>query len=243
MIVDITVGEKGGCGKTVVTALRGQYYVERGAKIMGIDTDPSNPGFSAFTGLPVQILPICAPGTNKIIPRQFDELVNRTDDPDAEYMVIDVGTSNVLALLDYLASNDTIGLLQSLGHTVRFHCVIRGASDLKETLEQFASLCEEFPSPEKVVWLNPNIGPIEHEGKNFEQLSVYKTYLRQIHSIIRIPNLDASTFGGDFSRLLTRRETFANALDKTNTGWSVVERHRLGRIWADLKAQMKDRNL
>lgn len=240
---DITITEKGGVGKSVVTALRAQHYLQRGSTMIGLDTDPSNPGFSSFGGLPVEIVPICEPGSNKIVPRMFDELITLTESTDADYVVIDTGTSNVLALLDYFSVNDTLGLLGEMGHRVRFHAVIRGASDLKETLVQFANLCQQFPSPEKVVWLNQQFGPIKHEGKSFEELQAYKTYADQVHAIIKIPHLDPSTFGEDMTRLLMRRETFAEALAKENTAWSIVQRHRLGRMWKDLDEQMTTANL
>ncbi|GAB3446319.1 nucleotide-binding protein [Insolitispirillum peregrinum] len=243
MIFDITITEKGGVGKTVVTALRAQHYLERGSRIIGVDTDPSNPGFSTYTGLPVQILPICEEGSNKIIPRKFDELVSMSETADADYMVVDVGTSNMLGLLDYFTENGTIELLGELGHEVRFHCVIRGASDLKETLGQFAALCEAWPEVPKVVWLNSQIGPIQYEGKSFEDLPVYSRYIGQIHGIIKIPFLDQTTFGADFARLLTRRETFAQALDLQASTWPIVERHRLKKIWKDLNDQMKQARL
>lgn len=244
MIFDITVTEKGGVGKSVVTALRAEYYILNGAKTMGVDTDPSNHGFASYDGLTASHLEICLPGTNRIIPRKFDELVSYTEDPDLDYLVVDTGTSNVMALLDYLRMNETFGLLNDLGHRVRIHSVIRGASDLKDTTEQFASLCATFPDAEKVVWLNPNLGPIQAEnGREFEQMPIYERFAAQVHAIIKIPDLDQSTFGQDFTRLLTRRETFARALEPENAAWTVVQRHRLKRIWADLIAQMRAGNL
>lgn len=243
MIIDITITEKGGVGKTVMTALRAQHYLDRGSRIMGIDTDPANPGFSSYNGLPVQILPICQEGTNKIIPRKFDELVNLSENADVDYMVIDVGTANVFSVLDYFSENDTLGLFAEMGHEVRLHCVIRGSSDLSETVGQFMNICEHFPDPRKVVWLNSQLGPIERDGQTFEQMAAFKRHVDQIHAIIKIPLLDPTTFGADFSRLLTRRETFAQALAPDNTAWPIVQRHRLKRIWKDLNEQMTEARL
>ena len=87
-----------------------------------------------------------------------------------------------------------------------------------------------------VVWLNPYWGPIEHEGKSFEQLKAYTTYKERISAIIKIPLWKAETFGRDMSDMLQERLTFADAI--ASSANTIMTRQRLTIAQKQLYEQM-----
>ena len=95
----------------------------------------------------------------------------------------------------------------------------------------------QFPDgAEFVVWLNPYWGPIEHEGKRFEQMKAYVTHKARVSAIVPIPALKEETYGRDFSEMLQERRTFDEALaDSTLT---IMTRQRLKIVKSQLFAQL-----
>ena len=106
------------------------------------------------------------------------------------------------------------------------HTVITGSQALLDTVNGFALLASQFPAEASfIVWLNPYWGPIEHEGRNFEQLKAYTTYKERISAIIKIPIWKAETFGRDISDMLQDRLTFDEAIANPNR--TIMTRQRL----------------
>ena len=61
-----------------------------------------------------------------------------------------------------------------MGHELVIHTVVTGGQALLDTVNGFAQLVSQFPEEALfIVWLNPYWGPIEHEGKRFEQMKAY----------------------------------------------------------------------
>ncbi len=87
-----------------------------------------------------------------------------------------------------------------------------------------------------VVWLNPYWGPIEHEGKGFEQMKAYTANKSRVSALIRIPALKAETYGRDFSDLLQARLTFDEALAMESL--MIMTRQRLKIVRTQVFAQL-----
>ena len=65
-----------------------------------------------------------------------------------------------------------------------------GSQALPDTLNGFAQLVTQDPDEcQFVVWLNPYWGPVESEGKTFEQMKVYQANKNRVSAIIHIPAL------------------------------------------------------
>lgn len=89
-----------------------------------------------------------------------------------------------------------------------------------------------------VVWLNPYWGPIEHEGKGFEQLKAYTTNKGRVSAIIQIPALKEETYGRDFAEMLQDRRTFDEAL--ADSALTIMTRQRLKIVKTQLFAQLEN---
>jgi hypothetical protein len=106
------------------------------------------------------------------------------------------------------------------------HTVITGSQALLDTVSGFAQLANQFPREALfAVWLNPYWGPIEHEGKGFEQLKAYRENKDRISAILQIPVLKEETYGRDLSAMLEGRLTFDEAL--ATGSLTIMTRQRL----------------
>lgn len=214
---------KGGVGKSFVASTIAQYLVNHGSKPLCIDTDPINATFAGYASLDVKRLEILE--NNEINSRKFDtlvELIARAEEP----VIIDNGASSFSQLSNYLISSDVANLVLSMSHELVLHTVVTGGQALRDTLIGLDSLCTQFPEGVPiVVWLNPYWGPIEAEGKSFEQMRAYKEHKARIAAVVKIPDLKEETFGRDLSELLQERKTFKEGLD--DGALTIMTRQRL----------------
>lgn len=221
---------KGGVGKSMIAAVLAQYKAEKGVNTLCVDTDPVNATFEGYSALNVRRLDIME--GDEINTRNFDALVEMIASHEGD-AIIDNGASSFVPLSHYLISNQVPGLFAEMGHQVIVHTVITGGQALPDTLNGFAQLVTQYPTEcQFVVWLNPYWGPIEAEGKSFEQMKVYQANKNRVAALIHIPPLKAETHGRDFSEIQQARETFAQALD--NKAYSIMMRQRLKLVRQEL---------
>ena len=208
--VHIILQGKGGVGKSVVAALLSQSLASKGAAPENIDTDPVNASFSGYKGLAVHHLKIME--DDEINPRSFDTLVEMIAAANGD-VIIDNGASSFVPLSHFLISNQVPALLAEMDRQLVVHTVITGSQALLDTVSGFAQLASQFPDEALfVVWLNPYWGPIEHEGKSFEQMKAYLTNKARVSAIVRLPALKEETYGRDLTDMLKERLTFDEAL-------------------------------
>lgn len=215
---------KGGVGKSLISAVLAQYKGSKGQAPLCVDTDPVNATFTGYKGLNVRKLEIME--GDEINTRAFDALVELVAENDADDVIIDNGASSFVPLSHYLISNEVPALLEALGHELVVHTVITGGQALDDTINGFRALASQFPTPSTiVVWLNQYWGPIEHEGKGFEQLKAYKDHKDRVAAVVTIPKLKEETYGRDISDMLQARQTFDEAL--ATDSLTIMTRQRL----------------
>ena len=225
---------KGGVGKSFISSALAQYKTAKGHTPLCIDTDPVNATFHGYQALNVKKLDIL--DGDEINSRNFDHLVELTANSE-EDVIIDNGASSFVPLSHYLISNDVPALLKELGHELVVHTVITGGQALLDTVSGFAQLARQFPEPSLfAVWLNPYWGPIEHEGRGFEQLKAYKENKERVSAILALPQLKEETYGRDISDMLQERLTFDEALAKESL--TIMTRQRLKIFRTKLFEQM-----
>ena len=214
---------KGGVGKSMIATVIAQYKASKGQTPLCIDTDPVNRTFHGFKGLNVRALEIME--NDEIKSRNFDTLVELIA-PSKHDVVIDNGASSFVPLTHYLISNQVPALFKEMGHQLVVHTVITGSQALLDTVSGFAQLASQFPDEALfVVWLNPFWGPIEHEGKSFEQMKAYTANKSRVSAIIKIPALKEDTYGRDLSDMLQDRLTFNEA--QSQPSLTIMTRQRL----------------
>lgn len=214
---------KGGVGKSVIAALIAQYKKSKGETPLCIDTDPVNSTFQGYQSLDVRRLDIM--DGDEINPRNFDLLVEWVADSKDD-IVIDNGAASFVPLSHYLVSNEVPALLSDMGHELVVHSVITGSQALLDTVHGFAQVVDQFPDPTSfVVWLNPYWGPVEHEGKPFQEMKAYTSNKKRVSAIVELPPMKEATFGRDVADMLQDRMTFEEALN--TEGLTIMTRQRL----------------
>jgi hypothetical protein len=221
--VHLVLQGKGGVGKSMISAVIAQYKASKGQSPLCIDTDPVNASFESYKSLNVKHLNILQ--DDEINSRTFDTLIEMIA-ASKDDVIIDNGASSFVPLTHYLISNEVPALLREMGHEVVLHTVIAGSSSLLDTVNGFSQLASQFPAESLfVVWLNPFLGPIELQGKRFEQMKAYTNNKERVTAIIDLPRLKEETYGRDFSEMLENRKTFAEALEDESL--TIMTRQRL----------------
>lgn len=225
--IHMSLQGKGGVGKSFTSTMTAQCNESRGTPTKNIDTDPQNATFHAFTALNVQHVNLIE--NKEINTRKFDELIEiiATLEQDA---VIDTGSNSFFQLTNYLISNQVPQLIKDMGHELIIHTPVTGGQAMLETLSGFSQLAQQLPEEAKlVVWLNPFWGPIEHDGKTFEQMKAYRDNKDRVTAIIQVPDVKAETYGKDVSDMLKANKTFAEALDDASLPIMVRQRLKIVR--------------
>jgi hypothetical protein len=226
---------KGGVGKSMVASVIAQYLTTPEGLPLCIDTDPVNATFTGYEALDVKRLNIME--GKKIDPRKFDTMIEMVAEENRD-IVIDNGASTFVPLSNYLITNQVPALLQEMGHEIVVHTVITGGQALLDTISGFSQLLGQYPEEcQFVAWLNPYWGPIEHEGKKFEQMKAYTTNKGRLTAIIEVPTLEDDA-RVDFSEMLQARRTFEEVLNSKEV--SIMSRQRLKIAKRDLFAQMEN---
>lgn len=225
---------KGGVGKSMIAAMIAQYQVKNGKKPLCIDIDPVNATFEGYKALNVRCLTTLE--GDEINTRNFDALIEMISVTKSD-VIIDNGASSFVPLSHYLLNTQVPSLLQGMGHELLIHTIITGGQALLDTTNGFAHLASQFSTECRfVVWLNPYWGPIEHEGKGFEQMKSYTDNKSFISALIKIPTFKAETYGRDFADMLQARLTFDEALAMKSL--TIMTRQRLKIIQTQLFAQL-----
>ena len=232
--IHIILQGKGGVGKSFIASTLAQYKESQAHKPLCIDTDPVNATFYGYKGLDVKQLKIME--ADEINPRSFDALVEMIASATND-VIIDNGASSFVPLSHFLISNQVPALLAEMGHELVVHTVITGGQALIDTVSGFSQIVSQFPSEALfVVWLNPYWGPIEHDGKSFEQMKAYTANKGRVSAIIQIPALKKETYGRDLSEMLQERLTFDEALALSSL--TIMTRQRLKIIKGQLFGQL-----
>jgi hypothetical protein len=232
--VHIILQGKGGVGKSVSAAILAQYSTEKGNDPTCIDTDPVNATFHGYKALNVKRLQIME--ADEINPRSFDTLVEMIAEAKGD-VIIDNGASSFVPLSHFLISNQVPALLADMGHELVVHTVVTGGQALLDTVSGFNQLVSQFPGEALfVVWLNPFWGPIEHEGKGFEQMKAYTTNKARVSALIQLPALKKETYGRDLGDMLQERLTFNEAIAQESL--TIMTRQRLKIIKGQIYSQL-----
>ena len=211
--VHMSMGAKGGIGKSFIAALMAQYLIDNvvGCTPICIDLDFKNKTFSRYTGLNVTLLDVEADGD--IDKSKFDVFINRIESAGpGDIMIVDTGGNIYLSLTDYLNSNVVLDLLIEMGNTIVMHVPVMSGADMFPTLNTLNELVRSTPPAVKAaVWINQKNGRVEYEGKTFEESDTYEELKDRITAICYIP-LWRPDMQVNVAAMLEEAQTFSAAL-------------------------------
>lgn len=232
--VHLVLQGKGGVGKSFVASLLAQYHREHNKPAMLLDTDPVNATFSDYKSLGVQRVELME--GSSLNTRRFDEMMERILNEDID-VIVDNGASSFIPLTNYMVENNAIGMLSDAGKQVVVHTILAGGQMQRDTVQGFTALCAQLPEPAEIlVWINEFQGPIEHDGKTFEQMKAYTANRHRVTGLIRITRQTSETFGKDLELMLARKLTFADV--DAGTEFGLMAKQRLRMIKAAIFRQM-----
>ena len=224
--VNITLGDKGGIGKSYVTAGMAQYRIDNiiGKPPLLFDLDYKTMTFHKYKGLDVELINVETDGD--IEKKKFDGLVNRialADDDDV--FLFDIGSNVYIPLMNYMLVNEVMEMLVDHGVEIVLHVVIMGGQELNDTLNCLSELA--IGTPEGValsVWINQKNGKVESNGKTFEQSKLYEEVKDRIRTITYIPEWRPD-MQHNVSDMLQQRVTYKVAL--TMDKYEIMDKQRL----------------
>ncbi len=208
----LTLGDKGGIGKSFVAALMTQYILDNKTDIrpVPIDLDCKNRTLSRYEGLDVELIDVRTDGD--IDRSKFDLLVNRiVSAKEDEIVIADVGGNVYVPMTDYMKVNQIYELLMSMGVDITLHIPIVGGGDMFPTLATLDELMHETPKEVKAcIWINQKNGKVEYQGTQFEDSDRYNEYRERIGTVCYIP-LWRSDMQADVAEMLEEALTFKAA--------------------------------
>lgn len=239
--VHLVLQGKGGVGKSMISAILGQYLQETSSKnIACYDTDPQNPTFSRYKKIGAKILPLLKGA--QVDRRAFDTLMEEILTAKDTTYVIDSGTTTFLPLASYIVENSIYELFADAGIDAVTHCVITGGQAMTDTLVGLNALAETAYPNSVCIWKNEYWGPIEtHEGVKFEDMPVFKNHTNKWRGLVTIPERARDTFGADINKLVEQYMTFEEGRQSTN--FRILEKSRLNTIQKDLYEQLRHTGL
>lgn len=226
---------KGGVGKSLVSAILAQYFLERAGAVDPFDTDPVNDTLSQYKGLGARRVNILD-DANNIDARVFDGLMEDILS-SRSVCVVDNGASTFVPLMAYMVENKAIELLQGAGKEVIIHSVITGGQAFEDTLQGLSIMLKSQKAP-VVVWLNEFYGDVERDGRSFQESALYKDYQQRIRGVVRIEKGNPDTFGKDMEMLGKSKLTFDEAL--RSPAFGIMPRQRLKMVREALFSQLDD---
>lgn len=207
--IHLVMQGKGGVGKSLLAFYIALYLRHRTGKCLVFDTDPLNQTLARTTALDARVLKLLADDHITIMKNAFDEMIESCEALDAN-VVIDVGASSFVPMLEYCAKNGVYDLWQSMGHGCVLHSIITG-KDFRDTCKMFGVVMEKtgrIPSVSSIVWLNPFAGPVEKDGMGFDETSVYRENKDHIKAVLPMPAFTDETMHHDFLALMEAGKTF-----------------------------------
>jgi hypothetical protein len=225
-LVNMTLGTKGGIGKSFVAALLAQYLMDNvlAKPPVCIDLDYITQTFANYRGLDVQYIDLETDGD--IEKRKFDTFVYRVaESQDDDVFVVDCGGNTYKPLMNYMTVNDIFNMMLGLGNEIILHIPIMGGQELEDTMTALRDIVAETPEAVMAsVWINQYHGAVESGGKSFEQSVSYAKTKDRIRSVTYIPNW-REDMQQDVSEMLKERITFdgAQSLDR----FGLMEKWRL----------------
>ncbi|CAN7644097.1 hypothetical protein [Massilia sp. LjRoot122] len=227
-----TIMGKGGVGKSFVTWLLAQYFIEQKRDTYFADTDPTNATFSRFPAINAQHINITDDEMN-IDQSLFDKLVNEIA-AHSGYSVIDTGAPSFLSMMNYLTQNGTFDALIEDGHQVIVHTPLVGGPAKPDTLQGIYGILENT-NANIVVWQNDYFGPVMKDGMTFTDSALYSKFGSRILGVVHLPKREETTFGRDIHGLIERR-LLLNACDEPD--FPFAQKSRIKNFRKDVFSQL-----
>jgi hypothetical protein len=235
--IHCVLNNKGGIGKTLVSMNLIQFLRDRGLQVQAIDLDPMNHTLAEYPGMKARSVSLLEKDHADIQGREMDGICQSMLTEDASF-VIDNGAAGFVRFGGYLVETEFSDVLGQYNRDLIIHAVVAGGDMTLQCIAGLDVILSSFPPSVKVVvWLNEHTGPVELNGKSFEDMRGYTENIHRIAGLVRLRR-QPSLFLQDFNEMLRRRLTYAEAIDSPD--FFIMNKQRLVQIrrgiWQQLEA-------
>ena len=231
--VHLVLQGKGGVGKSMISAILGQYFHHKKTTPHCFDTDPVNATFAQYQAMGAEHINVLRRGA--IHDKRFDELFEKICQIEG-VCIVDTGATTFVPLWNYILENDILSFLTGQSPRVFVHSVVVGGQALTDTLNGFKRLAETTTEKNVIVWLNEYFSEISKDGKSFEQFRVAEEQAHKLLGTVLIRERNPNTYGDDMRQMLSQRLTFEEAIRLAE--FSLVSKQRLTIIRRELFEQL-----
>lgn len=170
-------GEKGGVGKSVVTRLLAQYYIDKQVPVVGFDTDASHGTFTRF--YPKYASPVRVDRFDSL-----DLIAEQALTDSQKTILVDLAAQTDRSFTDWLEASDVLDLMKEAGVQTNYWHVM---DDGKDSFDLLGRLFGRFHTR-----LNYYIVLNYGRGEHFEYFTESATHQRAVEleaKVIELPLL------------------------------------------------------
>ncbi|MCB1178494.1 MAG: hypothetical protein KDK36_12990 [Leptospiraceae bacterium] len=210
-IINFIGGEKGGVGKSVISRILAQYYIDNNISFMGYDTDRSHKTFIRF------YKDYASPTTVDSY-KDLDYLVENLENHSVERVIVDMAAQTNQPLFNWFEDSGVTEVAEELGISLKFWHVL---DDSKDSTELLISLVKRFSNNISYIVVK-NHG----RGSDFQifEASGIKEKVKELGGqIIDIRGLHESTM----QKIDQYDTSFWAAVNNKNNDLGVFERQRI----------------
>lgn len=228
---------KSNVGKTFIASILAEYFHSNCNEFQAFDTYNKGNSFTEFRGVEVKLLEL-SDKNRYFIPSVFGtfwaDSINCAND-----IIIDIVADLFEPLVKHFNKCISENLNTDSNKVMIVHTVIAGGDKLDDTINGLVTLCNRLPPNIKIlVWLNEYFGPIEVDGKPFQEFKIYDNNREKIHGIIKIRAPESEFFKADLNKKNEQKLTFEEAINSDE--FSVASKHRLRIIQHELFEQLNE---
>ncbi len=145
-------GEKGGVGKSVVSRVLAQYFIDKNRPFIGFDTDRSHQSFTRFYGDFASPVIVDTYEGLDVIASAFEEAIEKGQEQN---VIVDLAAQTGMPLTRWIKDSDLFAVMAEMGVAVNFWHV---ADVGKDSVELLGRLINTFES-------GPNYFVVKNEGR------------------------------------------------------------------------------
>lgn len=196
-------GEKGGVGKSVVSRVLAQYFIDKERPFIGFDTDRSHASFTRFYAeYAAPVIVDSYEGLDLIA----SSLETSSSDAERPNIIVDLAAQTAAPLARWIKDSDLFDVLADMGVTVNFWHV---ADAGKDTVDLLGRLVNTFES-------SPNYFIVKNQGRGTDF-----SLLEQSSALAKAETLGAKTI-----TLAQLHEGSMRKIDRRNASFWAAVNHR-----------------
>lgn len=198
-------GEKGGVGKSVVSRVLAQYFIDKERPFIGFDTDRSHASFTRFYAEYAAPVIVDSYEGLDLIASSLEDL-----QPDGQRpgIIVDLAAQTAAPLTRWIKDSDLFGVLADMGVTVNFWHVADAGKDTVDLLGRLINTFEDSPN----YFIVKNQG----RGSDFSLLEESSAMAKAI------------TLGARTLNLAQLHEASMRKIDRQNASFWAAIHHRDG---------------